>query len=499
VKEFKIKPDFKTFSKFAKRGNLVPVYTELLADLETPVSSFLKICHSDYAYLLESVESQEKIGRYSFLSSDPALVIKSKDRQIEITEFNAQRKKSRKYTTQTNPLDEIKNILAKYKYVPLKELPRFAGGFVGYVSYDMVRFFEKIPDRNKDDLKLPDSVFMLSNNLLVFDHIEHKIKIISNVYIKDSKDHSCVKRAYESGSKHIRRLGIDLTKKMGTKELKLSGGKYSQVSSNLTKQRFCSIVSKAKKYIKSGDVIQVVLSQRFQTKLCDNFIDVYRRLRSINPSPYMYCLKLGDFKIVGSSPEMLIRCEDGVIETRPIAGTRPRGANESEDNKLAKELLKDKKERAEHLMLVDLGRNDLGRVARKGTVKVQDFMIIERYSHVMHIVSSVIAKLDKRFDIFNALSSAFPAGTVAGAPKIRAMEIIDELENIRRGPYAGCVGYFSFSGNLDTCITIRTVVIKGGYCYVQAGAGIVADSIPQREYKETQNKARALIEAIINK
>jgi len=497
MKEFKLYPDFKTFTKLVKKGNLVPVFTELLADLETPVSSFLKICHSDYAYLLESVESQEKVGRYSFLSSDPSLVVKSKGRQIEITNFSSGKKKKKKYLTSTNPLDEIKKILNKFKYVSLKELPRFAGGFVGYISYDMVRFFEKIPDENKDDLKLPDSVFMLSNNLLIFDHIEHKIKIVSNVYVQN-KNPKLIKQAYENARRKVKRLSVDLSKQAKVKVADAKVKDPGKVSSNFTKQKFCRIVSKAKEYIRKGDIIQVVLSQRFKTRLSGSYIDVYRRLRSINPSPYMYCLKLGDFNIVGSSPEMLIRCEDGLVETRPIAGTRPRGQNAAQDNRLARELLSDKKERAEHLMLVDLGRNDLGRVATKGSVKVQDFMIIEKYSHVMHIVSSVVAKLDKEYDIFNSLSSAFPAGTVAGAPKIRAMEIIDELENLRRGPYAGSVGYFSFSGNLDTCITIRTVVIKDGFCYVQAGAGIVADSVPEKEYKETQNKAKALIEAIID-
>ena len=496
MNEYKIYPNFKTFTKLAKKGNLVPVYTELLADLETPVSSFLKICESDYAYLLESVEGQEKIGRYSFLSSKPSMVIKSKDRLIEIIEFNAGKKTKRRFFAKSNPLDEIKKILLKYKYVPSKDLPRFTGGFVGYISYDMVRFFEKIPDKNRDDIKLPDSIFMLSNNLLIFDHIKHKIKIVSNVYIRNNRDTRCIKQAYEKGASSIKRLSLNLTKQIKIKESRPRLKRSVKINSNFSKKTFCQIVSKAKKYIKRGDVIQVVLSQRFKTKLSDHPIDIYRRLRSINPSPYMYYLKFKDFNIVGSSPEMLIRCEDGLIETRPIAGTRHRGASLVEDESLAKELLNDRKERAEHLMLVDLGRNDLGRVAQKGTVKVREFMSIEKYSHVMHIVSSVAAKLDKKYDIFKALSSAFPAGTVAGAPKIRAMEIIDELENVRRGPYAGCIGYFSFSGNLDTCITIRTIVIKNGLCYVQAGAGIVADSVPEKEYKETQNKAKALIEAI---
>lgn len=492
----KMYPNVKAFTSLARKGNLIPVYLEFLADLETPVSSFLKICHSPYAYLLESVEEQEKIGRYSFLSSNPSLVFKSKDRTIEIIESKGKKITKKIFTTDTTPLDEIKRIMEEYRYVALKELPRFCGGFVGYLSYDMVRFFEKIPDSNKDDLNLPDCFFMLSDTLIIFDHVEHKIKIVANVHISDTKNSVSIKQAYERGVRTVKRLKRELSKQIKTRPPKLRSRRAAKVSSNFSKQEFRKCVIKIKEYIRKGDIIQAVLSQRFKVKLSDSPVDIYRRLRSINPSPYMYLLKLGTFSIVGSSPEMLIRCEDGSIETRPIAGTRPRGSNEREDSRLARELLNDKKERAEHLMLVDLGRNDLGRVAKKGTVKVNKFMLIENYSHVMHIVSSVIARLDKRYDIFHALSSAFPAGTVSGAPKIRAMEIIDELENVRRGPYAGCIGYFSFSGNLDTCITIRTVIIKDGYCYVQAGAGIVADSVPENEYTETQNKAKALIEAI---
>ncbi|MDD5618166.1 MAG: chorismate-binding protein, partial [Candidatus Omnitrophica bacterium] len=437
MKEYNIKPDFNAFVRLTKKGNLIPIYCELLADLETPVSSFLKVCHSDYAYLLESVESQEKIGRYSFLSSQPSLVIKSKGRLIEITEFDRSRAKKNKFQTATNPLDEIKKIMACYKTVKIDGLPRFTGGFVGYISYDMARFFEEIPDKNKDSLKLADCIFMLSKNILVFDHLEHKIKIIANVYVKDKSNAKQAKRAYEEGIKDIKRIILDLSKQIKISEIgKKSKSPIKTISSNFSKESFCNIVSKAKEYIKKGDIIQVVPSQRFKVKLKDEPINIYRRLRSINPSPYLYYLKLKDFTIVGSSPEMLIRCENGLIETRPIAGTRPRGANDSEDARLAKELLNDKKERAEHIMLVDLGRNDLGRVAVKGSVKVKDFMTVEKYSHVMHIVSSVVAKLDKKYDIFDALSAAFPAGTVSGAPKIRAMEIIDELENLRRGPYA---------------------------------------------------------------
>jgi len=488
----KIYPEFKEFVKLTKKGNLIPIYTEILADLETPVSGFLKICHSNkYAYLLESVESQEKIGRYSFLSTNPSVVFKSKGRLIEITEFKKKTKKI-KFTTKTSPLDEIKKVLAKFRYVSLKELPRFCGGFVGYMSYDAVRFIEEIPDVNVDDLKLPDCLFMLSNDLVVFDHIENKIILVSNIFVENKQK---IRSYYEQVEKKIRDLSNLLSSQI---KLNASKGKRTKahIVSNFSKQSFCKIVKKAKEYIKKGDIIQVVLSQRFKIKLYDRSIDIYRKLRSINPSPYMYYLKFPELEVVGSSPEMLVRCEDGNIETRPIAGTRPRGSNEAEDKKLAKELLADKKERAEHLMLVDLGRNDIGRVSKKGTVKVNEFMIIEKYSHVMHIVSSVIGNLDHKFDIFKVLSSAFPAGTVAGAPKIRAMEIIDELENVRRGPYAGCVGYFSFSGNMDTCITIRTILIKDGFGYVQAGAGIVADSKPAKEFIETKNKAKALLDAV---
>ncbi|MFC1752200.1 anthranilate synthase component I [Thermoproteota archaeon] len=496
MRESVIYPDFKKFCKLAKKGNLIPVYQELLADLETPVSSFLKIANNDYAYLLESVEEQEKVGRYSFLASDPSLVFKSKDRRIEIVEFNGKKQKKKSFVTKTNPLDEVKKILDRYRYVELSQLPRFCGGFVGYLSYDMVRFFEKIPNRNKDDLNLPDSMLMLSETLLVFDHIEHKINIVSNIHLKNSRDQKSMKRAYQEGIRNINRIKQQLSKQVNVKAQDSKSKKLAVVTSNFTKNGFCKIVLKAKEYIRKGDIIQTVLSQRFKARVSDSSIDIYRRLRSINPSPYMYYLKFKDITIAGSSPEMLIRCEGDNIETRPIAGTRHRGKNETEDNRLAKELLADKKERAEHLMLVDLGRNDLGRVAKKGSVKVQKFMTIEKYSHVMHIVSSVIAKLDKKFDIYKTLAASFPAGTVSGAPKIRAMEIIDELENVRRGPYAGCIGYFSFSGNLDTCITIRTIVLKGKMCYVQAGAGIVADSKPLKEYEETRNKAKAMLEAI---
>jgi len=490
----KIYPTEKEFQRLAKKGNLLPIYAELLGDLETPVSVFLKVCEDNkYAYLLESVESADKIGRYSFLSTNPSLVFQSKGRDIKIT--NTKSKSQTKIFTTTNPLDEIRKIQKRFKYVRLKQLPRFCGGFVGFISYDMVRFFEEIPDKNKDDLDLPDCIFMLSEDLIIFDHFEKKILIVTNVNVENKRK---IKASYyEAANKIIKTIRL-LTSKVKIKSEIPRVNQRSSLQSNFSKDSFCRIIKKAKGYIKRGDIIQVVLSQRFKIKLSQSPIQIYRRLRSINPSPYMYYLKFPEFELVGSSPEMLVRCEDGNIETRPIAGTRPRGSNELEDEKLARQLLSDKKERAEHLMLVDLGRNDLGRVSKKGSVKVDKFMVIEKYSHVMHIVSSVVSRIDPKFDIFDVLASVFPAGTLSGAPKIRAMEIIDELENVRRGPYGGCVGYFSFSGNMDTCITIRTIVIKDGFGYIQAGAGIVADSRPEKEFAETKNKAKALIEAITN-
>jgi anthranilate synthase component 1 len=368
---------------------------------------------------------------------------------------------------------------------------------VGYMGYDVVRFFERLPNQPKNDLNLPDMLFVLAKNLIIFDHINHKMKVVSSVEIDPKASKAKKEAAYRAASAQIDKTVAEITKPftMGSDK---NPAKFSPngVRSNFTETEFERIVQEAKKKIKAGDIIQVVLSQRFCVKLNTEAFDLYRSLRVLNPSPYMYYLNFGDLQIVGSSPELLVRCEDGVVETRPIAGTRRRGKNEKEDASLAQDLLKDPKERAEHIMLVDLGRNDLGRVCQRGTVKVDEFMIIEKYSHVMHIVSNVKGNLKPGKDAFDVLQAAFPAGTVSGAPKIRAMEIIDELENVSRGPYAGCIGYFSFSGNLDSCITIRTIVVTNGQAYVQAGAGIVADSVPSKEYKETVNKARAQILAI---
>ncbi|MDD4900027.1 MAG: anthranilate synthase component I [Candidatus Omnitrophica bacterium] len=483
--------------KLTQKGNVIPVYKEINADLDTPVSAFLKIENSEYAFLLESVEEQENIGRYSFLGSNPALVFRSKGKSIQI--IQPQKKKISRFITKTDPLDEIKKLMFEFKPVPIKGLPRFYGGLVGYFAYDMVRFFEEIPDKNEDALKLSDAVFLLTDTILVFDHINHTIKIVTNIILPKDKNglsQGSKTKYYHEGLKKIEAIQKKLDTCLSEKKPQSAKTKEVKVSSNFTKQEFENMVKRAKVFIQKGDIIQMVPSQRFSLVTQKKPLDVYRNLRSLNPSPYMYILKLNDCAIVGSSPEMLVRCEDGVVETRPIAGTRPRGKTQQEDEKLAAELLRDKKERAEHIMLVDLGRNDLGRVCKSGTVKVSDFMSVEKYSHVMHLVTDVSGQLDEKYDSFDVLRACFPAGTVSGSPKIRAMEIIDELENLRRGPYAGCVGYFSFSGNMDTCITIRTVVMKDNVAYVQAGGGIVADSIPAKEYQETVNKAKALIESI---
>ncbi|MBU0547685.1 MAG: anthranilate synthase component I [Candidatus Omnitrophica bacterium] len=487
-------PNLKEFLRLSKKGNVIPVYNEINADLDTPVSAFLKIKQGDYSFLLESVEGQEKIARYSFLGTNPSLIFKSKGRQIEIIDVGKNKRKS--FITKETPLDEIKNIMRDFRSVELAGLPRFYGGLVGYMGYDTVRFFEKIPDKNKDVLRIPDTLFILTDTILIFDRLNHTLKIVSNVILPKQAGVLKKKQLYQQAIKKIELIHNDFNGfVIQAKSVKCTG--RLSISSNLRRPEFMSMVKKAKEYIKKGDIIQVVLSQRFKVKTQKDHFEIYRALRSLNPSPYMYYLKLKNFSIVGSSPEMLVRCENGLVQSRPIAGTRRRGRSNQEDMCLEKELLADEKEKAEHLMLVDLGRNDLGRISKLGKVKVDDFMRVEKYSHVMHLVSGVSAVLDKkRFDIYDVLKAAFPAGTVSGSPKIRAMEIIDELENLKRALYAGSVGYFSFSHNMDTCIAIRTILLKDGFAYVQAGAGIVADSVPKKEYQESVNKAKAMMEAI---
>jgi anthranilate synthase component 1 len=494
-------PDKNEFIKLSKSANVIPVYKEISADLDTPVSSFLKLKKDGYAFLLESVEGQEKIARFSFLGTKPSLIFKSKGKNIEIIcrDKNISVDGVCRFATDKDPLSEIERLMSGLKPASVKGLPRFYGGFVGFMGYDAVRFFEDIPDKNPDELKVPDSVFMLTDTILAFDHINHTIKIISNCILpKDARKASLLK-SYRAAVKKIDAVEQDLFKPLADKErMKKKSARKIKITSNFAKSGFCGIVNESKEYIRSGDIIQVVLSQRFKAEIKKASFDVYRTLRSLNPSPYMFFLKMEDVTLIGSSPELLVRCEDGLVQTRPIAGTRKRGSDEDRDKALEKELLSDEKEKAEHLMLVDLGRNDIGRVCKPGTVKVNNFMSVERYSHVMHLVTDVTGKLDKKYGSFDCLRACFPAGTVSGSPKVRAMEIIDGLENTKRGPYAGCVGYFSFSKNLDTCITIRTILIKDKTAYIQAGAGIVADSVPGREYTETVNKAKALIEAIAN-
>jgi len=484
-------PSKKEFIRLSKKGNLIPVYTEIPAGPETPLSAFAKVDDGDFSYLLESVVGGERIARYSFLGSRPALIFMSKAKKITVREGG--RKKV--FTTTKGPLAEIKKIMKKFSFVPIKGLPRFCGGLVGCMGYDTVRFFERIPEETSDDLNLPDCFFMLTDTILLFDHARRVIKIVSNAFVGRNAS-----SAYEAAIAKIEKIKERLSRPAPSPirpgKPKKRAGKNIPVRSNLTKRQFTRIVRKAKEYIRAGDIIQVVLSQRFEKDITADPFEIYGALRSINPSPYMFYLKFGALRLVGASPEIMVRCEESIAELRPIAGTRPRGAGEKEDRMLAKELLKDPKERAEHIMLVDLGRNDIGRVCRYDTVKVSEFMTIEKYSHVMHIVSDVSGVLKPSSDIYDLMKASFPAGTVTGAPKVRAMEIIDELESVKRGIYAGSVGYFSFSGNLDTCIAIRTIVVSGKTAYVQAGAGIVADSGPEKEYRETQNKAKAMLKAI---
>jgi len=492
-----IYPSQEQFIKLTKKGNLIPVYREILGDLDTPVSAYMKIAKgSKYSFLLESVEGEEKIARYSFFAKDPELIIKSKNNKIEISKFKNGKLKKESQKIKDNPLSFIRQIISKFKFVNIDGLPRFCGGLVGYLGYDTVRFFEKLPNKPKDDLKLPDMLLILAKDLVIFDHLNHKIKVVSCVEIKKGSSKEKILVQYKNALKRIDQLNTLIKKPLLLKGKNSEKNKKTQIRSNFTEEGFKRIVVEAKKQIRKGEIIQTVLSQRFCVKLNTEAFNVYRVLRDLNPSPYMYYLHFGDIKIVGSSPELLVRCEEGVVETRPIAGTRPRGKNEKEDLALAKDLLADPKEQAEHIMLVDLGRNDLGRVCKRGSICLSEFMTVEKYSHVMHIVSNVKGILRPNKDAFDVLQAAFPAGTLSGAPKIRAMEIIDDLENVSRGPYGGCIGYFSFSGNLDSCITIRTIVVNKKDAYIQAGAGIVADSDPKKEYQETVNKAKAQILAI---
>jgi len=492
-----IHPDRESFKSFLSEGNLIPVYKEILADTDTPVSAAMKLGGTP-SFLLESVVGGEKWARYSFLGSRPSRVIKSRGNKIEIIDDATETKI---FETE-DPLEFIKREIIQYKSVSVLGLPRFYGGLVGYIGYDMVRYFESIPDEHRPGLELPDMFFMVSDTVVIFDNLKGKIKVVSNTHVKNKSPEDAYREAEEKIEDIIERLRqseMRSQKNRSMFDIQRSTKDFEHLgygSSFVTKESFENAVLRGKDYIMSGDIVQVVLSQRFERETYVNPFDIYRALRVINPSPYMYYIDTGDAKLVGSSPEILVRLEGRKVILRPIAGTRKRGETEEEDSVLEEELKKDPKEIAEHIMLVDLGRNDVGRVAEIGSVKVTELMNVEKYSHVMHLVSNVEGTLKDGLDAFDVLRACFPAGTVTGAPKVRAMEIIEELEPMRRGPYAGAVGYLSYSGNMDTCITIRTLVIKDNKVYVQAGAGIVADSIPDREYTETVSKAMGMMRAV---
>lgn len=486
-----VRPTLEEFRKKAKQGSLIPVSREILADMETPVSAFRKIDDGKYSFLLESVEGGEKWARYSFLGSRPSVVVRSYDHTVEIVS----RGKVERRTFRNDPLEVIKDVLSAYTPVPDPSIPRFHGGAVGFMGYDTVRFFERLPERPKPGMGLPDVFFMITDTLVIFDNVTHRITVVSNAHVNGTSVTAAYREAVAKIDAIVRKLKQGKSPKPKAQRSK-SPKKKTPLTSNFTQARYEQAVLKAKEYIKAGDIFQVVPSQRFERSISVEPFEIYRALRLINPSPYMYFLRCGDAIIVGASPEVMVRLDGERIDLRPIAGTRRRGENEEEDRRLAAELLADPKERAEHIMLVDLGRNDVGRVSRPGSVNVSELMVIERYSHVMHIVSNVRGTLVGNRDAFDVIRASFPAGTVSGAPKIRAMEIIDELEPTRRGPYAGAVGYFGFSGNMDTCITIRTLVIKNGKAYIQAGGGVVADSDPAAEYQETVNKAKAMMRAV---
>ncbi len=485
-------PDKATFLAKAKRGTLVPVWRELLADQETPVSAYERL-RRHFAgaptFLLESVEGGEHIARYSFLGGAPRCLVRSFGRRVELTFADGRRE----VRDEVDPLDTLRGLMAQYQPVPDPALPRFFGGAVGYIGYDAVAQFEpSVPLSKGPGLGWPDLMLAITDTILIFDHTRHTLKVVSNVHVDGDAG-----AAYDAAVAVIDGVCKALTVALPHQLLDVNERPApAEARSNVTPEQFEASVRQAKEYIRAGDIIQVVLSQRFEVDHAGDPLDVYRALRCVNPSPYMYCLEFGEHRVVGSSPEIHVRCEEGRVEVRPIAGTRPRAEQPEADQQLADELLADPKERAEHIMLVDLGRNDLGRVCRYGSVRVPELMVIERYSHVMHIVSDVVGDLAPGRDVYDLMRATFPAGTVSGAPKIRAMAIIGELEPTRRGAYAGAVGYFSFDGNLDSCITIRTVLLADGKAYVQAGAGIVADSDPRKEFEETQNKARGMLAAL---
>jgi len=489
-------PSLTEARRLAREYDVVPLYAELIGDLETPISAALKFADEENVFLLESAEAAERFGRYSFLGFDPKRTLSYRDGLYTIVDADGVREVPAK-----DPFRGLAEIVGQKSVAPLPNLPAFVGGAVGYFSYDAVRYVEKLPMElaPPDELRVPEAYFAVTETLIVFDHLRHKVLVISLVDAANLRDveGEGFAAAYRRAADDVRRVAERLAAPNVRRALPDGDGAGFEISSNFTRAAYEEAVEKAKEYIRAGDAFQIVPSQRFFAEIgdLDPFL-LYRGLRTVNPSPYMTYLKLGDLALVGASPEPLVRVEGRRVMIRPAAGTRRRGATPQEDALLAEELLADAKERAEHVMLVDLGRNDLGRVAEIGTVQLESFMEVERYSHVMHIVSTVEGILREQYTALDALAAAFPAGTVSGAPKVRAMEIIDELEPTRRGPYAGATGYYSIDGRLDTCITLRTALLKGSRAYFQAGAGVVADSVPSLEYEETRNKAGAIVRAL---
>lgn len=486
----RLTPSREEFCQLAKLGNVIPVFAELVADCETPVSAFKKLDRGGYSFLFESTEKNEVSGRFSFVGTEPRVVIQSYGREVNVIENGEERR----FSTATDPLDEVRRLMARYRFVSDPKLPRFSGGAVGFLGYEMISFFEaKVPVPPRDELQLPEMIFMITSTILVFDHRLRSLKIVANAFLEERSP----EEAYEQAAASIESVAGKLRESAELELISIDECATQPNRSNFRREDFERAVERAKEYIRAGDVFQVVLSQRFESDFDGDPLDFYRCLRFVNPSPYMFCLKFArNFALVGSSPELHVRLVGDTVEIRPIAGTRPRGSTAEEDEQNATDLLADAKERAEHIMLVDLARNDVGRIAEFGTVRVTELMSVERYSHVMHIASNVAGRLRCACDGFDLVEATFPAGTVSGAPKIRAMQIISELEQTRRGCYAGAIGYFGFDGNVDSCIALRSAVLKQGKAYFQAGAGIVADSDARSEFEETVNKARAVTRAI---
>ena len=527
-------PSLDEFRLLAKKGNTVPVYCRLLADELTPVSAYARLAEgsegnagsagsegddgSDYAFLLESVVGGEKIARYSFIGARPSAVYLAYDRQVTVRTPAGE-----KTYSHNDPLANLEHLLADRRPVHprgLPPLPRFVGGIVGYAGYDVIRYSERLPNAPADDRKLPDIQFGLYEDMVIFDHVNKTLNVLSNAFVQSSEDPhpfanprtavrgltaygttittQDIDRAYATACKRIDEMIARLNRPLdlGIGEIPELGDRLPKFTSNFSREQYEAAIDKCKEYIRAGDIFQVVPSQRLTVQTTAEPFAIYRALRMVNPSPFMFLLKSPQATLVGASPEIMCRVEDGLVTNRPLAGTRRRGATEEEDRHLAEELLADPKERAEHIMLVDLGRNDVGKVCQPGTIELTDVMQIERYSHVMHICSNVHGRLADGRTAFDALRATLPVGTVSGAPKVRAMEIIDEIEPTRRGPYAGAIGYVDFGGNMDTCIALRTMVITGGTAYIQAGGGIVADSVPSLEYEETMNKAKAMLRGI---